>query len=380
MKQNGISELTSFISMPLRDQLATHTVNELKGLAQWLNLSLNSRWRKDEIVDCLYHFFMDDVMVWIRRLPLHEVNLLRALAASDETCAVEEYNFFGVTCLEDLHLISSELSETEELKVRFVISKELKQALEPVDWDAVLTDPAQERKYEMERYAYGLLNLYGLLLMKDTLETVYELMDQKVTMDELLDLFEESLGLRNLLWVFPQSDHQKDIWLRSFYMDDAEEILYHLSENVRTMETAAFSQEEIAAAGVMPRMDFSKWITPELRYWMEEKMNYTSEQMHAVLLYLWFSNQYECNLSSLLATAVNARLKTAADMKVAMEHLITFLNETPKWILLGNSSEEIARQEEAARQPYVAQPKVGRNDPCPCGSGKKYKQCCGRKN
>ena len=25
-----------------------------------------------------------------------------------------------------------------------------------------------------------------------------------------------------------------------------------------------------------------------------------------------------------------------------------------------------------------AQPKVGRNDPCPCGSGKKYKNCCGR--
>ncbi|MBP7094510.1 MAG: YchJ family protein [Spirochaetia bacterium] len=25
-----------------------------------------------------------------------------------------------------------------------------------------------------------------------------------------------------------------------------------------------------------------------------------------------------------------------------------------------------------------AVPKVGRNDPCPCGSGKKYKQCCGR--
>ncbi len=23
-------------------------------------------------------------------------------------------------------------------------------------------------------------------------------------------------------------------------------------------------------------------------------------------------------------------------------------------------------------------PKVGRNDPCPCGSGKKYKACCGR--
>ncbi|MFY9327767.1 MAG: SEC-C metal-binding domain-containing protein [Georgfuchsia sp.] len=22
-------------------------------------------------------------------------------------------------------------------------------------------------------------------------------------------------------------------------------------------------------------------------------------------------------------------------------------------------------------------PKIGRNDPCPCGSGKKFKKCCG---
>ena len=30
-------------------------------------------------------------------------------------------------------------------------------------------------------------------------------------------------------------------------------------------------------------------------------------------------------------------------------------------------------------QPFVRQgEKVGRNDPCPCGSGKKYKQCHGR--
>ncbi|MBR2904596.1 MAG: SEC-C domain-containing protein, partial [Lentisphaeria bacterium] len=23
-------------------------------------------------------------------------------------------------------------------------------------------------------------------------------------------------------------------------------------------------------------------------------------------------------------------------------------------------------------------PQIGRNDPCPCGSGKKYKKCCGK--
>jgi len=27
-------------------------------------------------------------------------------------------------------------------------------------------------------------------------------------------------------------------------------------------------------------------------------------------------------------------------------------------------------------KPKQAEPKVGRNDPCPCGSGKKFKKCC----
>jgi SWIM/SEC-C metal-binding protein len=29
------------------------------------------------------------------------------------------------------------------------------------------------------------------------------------------------------------------------------------------------------------------------------------------------------------------------------------------------------------RKPMIAENKVGRNEPCPCGSGKKYKKCCG---
>jgi uncharacterized protein YecA (UPF0149 family) len=35
--------------------------------------------------------------------------------------------------------------------------------------------------------------------------------------------------------------------------------------------------------------------------------------------------------------------------------------------------------EHAAQQPFVHKgEKVGRNDPCPCGSGKKFKQCCAK--
>jgi len=44
-----------------------------------------------------------------------------------------------------------------------------------------------------------------------------------------------------------------------------------------------------------------------------------------------------------------------------------------------NPEEEEAQETPKALPPIVRDhPKVGRNDPCPCGSGKKYKNCCGR--
>ena len=37
-----------------------------------------------------------------------------------------------------------------------------------------------------------------------------------------------------------------------------------------------------------------------------------------------------------------------------------------------------AGEDTPKRKPVKAEKKIGRNDPCPCGSGKKYKNCCGR--
>ncbi|MBU4001441.1 MAG: SEC-C domain-containing protein, partial [Proteobacteria bacterium] len=40
----------------------------------------------------------------------------------------------------------------------------------------------------------------------------------------------------------------------------------------------------------------------------------------------------------------------------------------------GSSSSEEIKKEPLKRD----HDKVGRNDPCPCGSGKKHKKCCGK--
>ncbi len=57
-----------------------------------------------------------------------------------------------------------------------------------------------------------------------------------------------------------------------------------------------------------------------------------------------------------------------------------FVDEGPATAQGGEIPEEQAiPQREKKQEPYRREhPKIGRNDPCPCGSGKKYKNCCGR--
>lgn len=43
---------------------------------------------------------------------------------------------------------------------------------------------------------------------------------------------------------------------------------------------------------------------------------------------------------------------------------------------LGKSVAEMYSYWQSKRQVVNTTPKIGRNDPCPCGSGKKYKKCC----
>lgn len=71
-----------------------------------------------------------------------------------------------------------------------------------------------------------------------------------------------------------------------------------------------------------------------------------------------------------------------------MDALVILMNNTREWYLKGYTSEELFAQEKKALLPLPnkkgevislqTRQKIGRNDPCPCGSGKKFKKCCGK--
>ncbi|OBR96390.1 MULTISPECIES: SEC-C metal-binding domain-containing protein [Clostridium] len=57
-----------------------------------------------------------------------------------------------------------------------------------------------------------------------------------------------------------------------------------------------------------------------------------------------------------------------------------YLYDLPQWeSIFSNQKRREIHKQWVSSKTVVNKTKVGRNDPCPCGSGKKYKQCCGKK-
>ena len=80
---------------------------------------------------------------------------------------------------------------------------------------------------------------------------------------------------------------------------------------------------------------------------------------------------------------VDTVVKLPIDLESLYYHMVEagadWLYELPEWdeLLTPERRKELYREQKKSGT-IVKERKVGRNEPCPCGSGKKYKYCCGR--
>ncbi len=86
-----------------------------------------------------------------------------------------------------------------------------------------------------------------------------------------------------------------------------------------------------------------------------------------------FANMIETVKGQTLKTLFRIQIKNDEDL--AHDESIEKRKRQQAEMRLSRGSQESAKQQQPMKREGE---KVGRNDPCPCGSGKKYKKCCGR--
>lgn len=61
-----------------------------------------------------------------------------------------------------------------------------------------------------------------------------------------------------------------------------------------------------------------------------------------------------------------------------VEYKADHLYNLPQWDNIFTAEQrKVFYKNQKSSKTYIREKKIGRNDPCPCGSGKKYKKCCG---
>lgn len=80
------------------------------------------------------------------------------------------------------------------------------------------------------------------------------------------------------------------------------------------------------------------------------------------------------------STKVNLGFEKEPLYKNMVEAQADWLYGLPQWeSIFDEETRKALYKEQKASHTIRVGKKVGRNDPCPCGSGKKYKFCCGKK-
>lgn len=112
---------------------------------------------------------------------------------------------------------------------------------------------------------------------------------------------------------------------------------------------------------------------------LAEKYDVTAEEMIAFIdgINEALPEPYEMNTlteESQIVLQINFETLFKKMVEYKAEHLYTL----PQWnAIFDEETRKKLTQEQKKSRTIVKSPKVGRNDPCPCGSGKKYKKCCG---
>jgi len=208
----------------------------------------------------------------------------------------------------------------------------------------LLREEIEERVRELVLHKYAEKErIIGPEVMRETERLIMLNVIDNHWKDHLLamDHLKEGIGLRGYGQKDPLVEYKKESWTLFQELQDRIE-----DETVRLL--FFLQTEETVGAGVRPVLPFR----PDEDEWEEEEQ--PEPQPEAV--------------AAVTRDQKLAALSAVQDFTRAIQRKKE--RELAALQFVGGEASQ-------PKQPVVKHTKVGRNDPCPCGSGKKYKKCCG---
>ena len=225
----------------------------------------------------------------------------------------------------------------------------------------------------LDSYARAAVNLYGIISREDFVD-IFNKQNIDRTTDEEIYILLLPLVLKDGWYGF-----YKEFIVHYWFFDDfnqADYLLEHQADKPRYIP----EKNEFLKYVIEDYADNDHWWN--VRCFMRDVFGYskdTFEGYEEVRSYITYGDGIR-ELGSILDSH-NLIFDGEKQLQEFINLIMLAKNNTRIWENNGYTPSELheilsKRNKNIVKFPTLQRPQVGRNDPCPCGSGKKYKKCC----
>lgn len=351
------------------------TVYELKEMADNLDAAGISTLKKEQLAEAMNTVVQDRIRnIFRKNLIVKEINLIEQINLNGGTIPYTNEDMDMLFHLRELGIV---FTGTLDKKKIITIPAELRVCI-----GAELNDINRKIIANRDKWikvSRGILYYYGILLVGDLRQLASNLLDKEIRHEEYYEL----LGL-NMKYIKKIKNYGMYIYYGDIY--SPKEILENIEARA-TLDYYPLTLKMVLEAGEEDFVYFDKYQDNVLRFL--KKTSKISEDIlkekisEAVNL---IRNGYKFGIIfSQLASLTE--FKDINEANELVGYVSEINNNLRLWELKGHTPNELLKIEKPNLIPLpktnltvIKNNVIGRNDPCPCGSGKKYKKCCGDKN
>lgn len=354
----------------LQEMLNAMTKAELDDIRYNLNISGASSLKKAELAEKLAPEILNFVRMWLPSILLEEYECFQHFILEKGKSTKLRDDDVRLDYLRGLGFLSC---GKEDDQLVWYMPKEIRAEFKKLDspnFEALAT-----MNTEITRLAAGCLFYYGYMNYEELYATVAGHLEadqrENLSFKDFVGVMLNASCWSNTLVALPQGV--------KYYTLIDESALEDEQRKHSNLDFAKFSYTQLFEAGADNHIEATDEYKDLAQFFMRE---HGCDVLKAADITgeIFILLQNGGNLQE--AAEYLEQLGMMADeskMKAVVPLLIAYNNETHLWPLKGHTPSELfARSGMGKVIPFaeVHRQKAGRNEPCPCGSGKKYKNCC----
>lgn len=371
---NGIEEIfrKGIFSFQLKELLNNYTKEQIKNLAENLNVKIPSNLNKNQYIEKLYDNYIEAIKNKTYLMDEEKYKILLKCIKNNGILHDVEEDIEKFMYLSEKGILFPAINNKENV---FIMPIEVQNIVN--EMNTIEVRNKLKNNSEIIKIFIGMIKAYGILSYEDVIMLLKRYINN-FDKDEVILLLEENVqyyiykyNIVKLEDIFNE-DNDDSLFFINSDIGNYKEILLDRDRNI---DYYYISKEELINMADSFYLEKSKIGKEFLKETLELFCMSKEEALYNMdMLVLDIQTRNSNEIVNDVLNGIDAELELRD--KLYVEKVFNdLLKNVPIWKFKGAT---INQMENKSPNEKIKNIKVGRNEMCPCGSGKKYKNCCGK--